>query len=60
MEKLLSTIFQSPGELNSDSSVVHGICMLASMLEIRRPALEGMEELITPMDVERIARGMYL
>lgn len=58
MEKLLSTIFQSPGELNSDSSVVHGICMLASMLEIRRPALEGMEELITPMDVERIARGV--
>lgn len=59
IEKLFSVIFDDVDHPNSDSSIVNGINTILSMIEIRRSTNEGMEELITPMDVERVAQGLY-
>jgi len=46
-------------QANSDSSIVNGVSTLLSMIEMKRPTVEGVEELITPMDVERIVQGVH-
>ena len=43
---------------NTDSALVNGISIILSLLEIKRPIIEGAEELITEMDIERIAQGI--
>lgn len=57
VEKLLNKMFEDTSLPNSDSSVLSGIATLSSMMEVKRPVIEGAEELITPTDLERIAQG---
>lgn len=59
IESLFSVILDNCELGNSDSTVVNGISIVNSLLEIKRPAIEGMEELITQKDVERIAQGVH-
>ena len=48
------------GAQRSNSTILSGIATLSSMMEIKRPVIESAEELITPNDLERIARGLWL
>lgn len=42
---------------HSDSSIMAGVATFLSMMEVTRPVIEGMEEIITQSDLERIADG---
>lgn len=57
-EKLFSVMFTETEGTNSDSTLVNGISIIMSLLEVKRPIIEGAEELITEMDIERIAQGI--
>lgn len=57
VEKLVTTMFEDLTKPHADSIIMAGIGILSSMMEIKRPIIEGMEELITPIDLERIANG---
>lgn len=43
---------------HSDSSIMAGVATFLSMMEVTRPVIEGMEEIITQSDLERIADGV--
>jgi len=61
LEKLLTVMFGEASDTteggtqnhHSEASVVNGISVLTSLIEIKRPIIEGMEELISPMEVEK-------
>lgn len=55
---LLTVIFDGVDQPYSDSAILNGISVLSSLIEIKRPTIEGMEELI-PVDIERIAQGCH-
>lgn len=58
-DKLFSLMFENVEEAStSDSTLVNGINIIISLLEIKRPVIEGAEELITEADIERIAQGV--
>lgn len=59
VEKLLDAMFTDSSGSNADSSVLAGITILSSLMEIKRPVIEGMEEFITQIDLERIANGIH-
>ena len=50
-------MFDGPDEPNSDSSIINGIGVLSSLIEVKRNTIEGMEELMSPMDVDRVSQG---
>ena len=58
VENLVTKMFEDLSKPTADSVIMAGIGILSSMMEIKRPVIEGMEELITPIDLERIANGM--
>ena len=57
MESLAQTMMQDQEGPNSDSSVMAGVATLSSVMEITRPVIEGMEEIITPTHLEKMANG---
>ena len=60
MQSLVSMMLEDQEGENSDSSIMAGVATFQSMMEITRPVIEGMEEIITPTDLERIANGLFL
>lgn len=57
MECLVKTMLADREGANSDSSIMAGVATFLSMMEVTRPVIEGMEEIITQNDLERIADG---
>ncbi|XP_066935183.1 serine/threonine-protein phosphatase 6 regulatory subunit 3-like [Clytia hemisphaerica] len=59
MQSLVGMMLEDQDGENSDSSIMAGVATFQSMMEITRPVIEGMEEIITPTDLERIANGIH-
>ena len=57
MECLVKTMLEDRDGPHSDSSIMAGVATFLSMMEVTRPVIEGMEEIITQSDLERIADG---
>ena len=59
VEQLLNVMFDDLHAPYADSSVVNGIVFLGSLIETKRSdePNDGMEEIILPIDQERLTKG---